>query len=58
LKVFKATMMASMKAHDYLDEGLSDVDASVDDLVAKGGWSNLKKTFELGPTLTTQADSV
>ena len=48
-------MMASVKAHEHMDENLSNVDAGVEDLVG-GGKIEAEKTFDFGPTLTTKGD--
>ncbi|XP_066381112.1 uncharacterized protein [Miscanthus floridulus] len=45
--------MASVKAHEHMDENLSNVDAGVEDLVG-GGKIEAEKTFDFGPTLTTK----
>lgn len=47
LNVFDTSMMASIKAQVYLDEGLSDVVAGIDDLVPEACNSDLERTLIL-----------
>jgi hypothetical protein len=48
-------MMANVRALEYIEENLCDVEADIDDLVTDKGKAEIKRTFKFVSSLTTKA---